>query len=175
MTGLINTEMNLKNFSKTEFNRDMSIEIRLMPLIKAVLGNFFIKKDINEDLHNGTDFLVLKVEQFRVAVRLRRFKYFEKYKDEFTIRWSRPSGVKTEYEKIMDGRVDYILYGFINECEDKIIHYFIGDLSVFRNMRPEPILIKKNNPPDSELAVFKINQFPLEFIKKLYQAPIKKL
>lgn len=96
-----------------------------------------------------------------------------KYKDDFTIRWSRPSGIKTEYQKIMEGLVDYILYGFVNELEDKIIHYFIGDLVVFRETNPNPFSVKPNNPHDSNLAVFRLCDLPDNFVLKLYTKEVK--
>jgi len=91
------------------------------------------------------------------------------YPNEFTIRWKRPSGVKTEIHKIKEGLVDYILYGFVDKEENKLIKYFIGDLDVFRECNVEPIAVKQNNPPDSLLGVFNLAQFPKEFVLKAYQ------
>ena len=66
--------------------------------IKNILGNFFIRKKEIDDLEKGTDFAIYFIERFSVGIRLRRYKQFIKkdYKNEFTIRWSRPSGAKTE-------------------------------------------------------------------------------
>lgn len=154
---------------KPTYIKDRRLEAKFQKIIKAILGNYFIRQDINVDQQEGTDFAVFEVRPFRVAVRLRRYAYFVKYKDEFTIRWSRPSGVKTEYHKIIDGLVDYILYGFIDEEESKIIAYFIGDLNIFRIIMPKPISIIPNNPYDSKLAVFNIRQLPKDFI--IYRYP----
>ena len=49
----------------------------------------------------------------------------------------------------------------------KIIQYFIGNLQIFRNMNSTPI-IKPNKPLDSWFAIYRINQFPKEFIIKWY-------
>lgn len=154
------------------FNTDSQIEYKFSKVIKGILGNYFINKDITQDLKQGTDFSVFTVTPFRVAVRLRRFDQYIKpgYKDEFTIRYSRPSGVKTEYQKINEGLVDYILYGFIDKEERKIIQYFIGDLRIFRTMKLKPLAIKPNNPHDSDLAIYKINQYPKTFILHFYTA-----
>ena len=62
-----------------------------------------------------------------------------------------------------------MLYGFIDESETRIIKYFIADLAVFTKCNVKPIAVKQNNPPDSELAVFNVNQFPNNFILKNYQ------
>lgn len=150
------------------FDVDSRLEYKFAKIIKAILGNQFIVKDIEADLHEGTDFLVFRLQHIRVACRLRRFRYLEKYADEFTIRWSRPSGIDTEYHKIIKGLVDYILYGFINQEETKIITYFIGDLKVFRDSAIKPFEIKPNNPYDSELAIYKIKDFPNNFVIKQF-------
>lgn len=153
---------------ETKYQSDRAIEDKFSKTIKAILGNQFFVKDVEADLRQGTDFLTYNIKPFRVAVRLRRFPIYLKYPDDFTIRWSRPSGVKTEIHKINEGLVDYLLYGFIDEKETKIIKYFIGCLSVFRNSNIKPISIISNNPPDSCLAVYKKSQLPISFILKLY-------
>ena len=148
---------------------DMQIETKFSKIIKGILGNQFITKDIYADEQEGTDFQTYTIHPLRVAVRLRRHSYYEKYKDEFTIRWSRPSGIKTEYQKIMEGLVNYILYGFLDEDESHIISYFIGDLSIFRNSNIQPYKIKPNAPiNDSELAIFRLDALPNEFVIKRY-------
>ena len=70
----------------------------------------------------------------------------------------------------MEGLVDFILYGFIDEPEKRIIEYFIGDLSVFRSFDPKPFSIKPNNPHDSDLAIFRLRDLPSEFVIKTYRA-----
>jgi len=151
------------------FQQNMNLEIKFTKIIKAILGNYFIVKDIEEDLERGTDFLILKINPFRIACRLRRYKFIKLYSDEFTIRASRSSGIKTEFDKIIDGYVDYILYGFINEDETKIIKYFIGDLKIFREYLPFPCATKKNKDyKASTLYAFKIKDLPDDFILKKY-------
>lgn len=98
----------------TKYEQDRKIEYRFSKTIKAILGCQFIIQDEIEDIKNGTDFMLLSVNPFRVAVRLRRFKYLSMYGNEFTIRWARPSGVKTEIHKIKEGLVNYLFYGFID-------------------------------------------------------------
>ena len=153
----------------SKFIKDSKIEFRFANLIKNILGQVFISKELTSDLEQGTDFAIFKVNPFKVAVRLRRFDYFESFYDEFTIRWSRPSGVKTEIHKIRDGLVDYLLYGFLSPDETEIIQYFIADLHKFGN--PKPYEIHQNYPKDSELAVYKWNQFPEDFVMSFYCHP----
>jgi len=164
---LNNTETN-----KPNFKADRQLEYKFHRIIKAILGNQFICQDEIEDLNNGTDFLLLKANPFRIGVRLRRYEYFKnpQYRTEFTIRWERPSGVETEIHKINQGLVDYILYGFVDEREKHIIQYFIGDLMVFKDVEATPV-IKPNTPLDSWLAIYEINQFPDDFIIRWYNRP----
>ena len=160
-------DLYLSETKQQNFNRDKELEQRFSRTIKAILGNQFISQNEIEDLQNGTDFLLLKAHQFRIGVRLRRYRHYlhKNRREDFTIRYKRPSGISTEYQKIQKGLVDYILYGFVDEQERRIIQYFIGALDVFRKTEASPI-IKPNKPLDSWLAIYRISQFPKEFIVK---------
>lgn len=147
---------------------DLRLERRFSPTLKAILGNQFIVQDSAEDTRGGTDFVVWTLSALRVAVRLRTHPFFVRYPNQFTIRWSRPSGIDTEIHKIRQGLVDYFLYGFVDETEAHIIAYFIGDLSIFRHLNPKPLDIKWNDPPDSQLAIYNLSQLPTEFVVKRY-------
>lgn len=152
------------------YEKDIRLEILFSRTIKAILGMYFFSQDVNYDRQLATDFVIFKIPdmEIRVGVRLRRYEYFLKYPKQFTIRWERPSGVKTEIHKIREGLVNYILYGFVDEQEKKLLQYFIADLEVFRLHEPIPIGIFNNNPPDSKLAAYNVTQFPKEFILKWY-------
>jgi len=128
---------------------DIGLELRFTKTIKGILGNCFIVQDPQHDRQEGTDFEIFTVQPFKVGVRLRRFAYLDRYGNEFTLRWSRPSGVPTEIDKVRSGLVDYILYGFVDAEERHILQYFIGDLNVFRANEPSPLGIFPNVPPDS--------------------------
>lgn len=156
---------------QTSFQKDYDIETRFTRQIKAILGNYFFRKDVAADLHEGTDFLVYEAGRVRVAVRLRRYSYWKnpQFRCEFTIRHSRPSGIKTEIHKIRVGLVDYMLYGFIDEPEQRILEYFISDLAIFRACDPEPLMVNENADGSSQFAVYGISQFPDAFILKRYR------
>ena len=150
---------------------DLRLEHRFTRQLKAILGNQFIVQDSGEDLKGASDFLVWGICPFKVAVRLRTYKYLLLYPNQFTIRWSRPSGIETEIHKIKKGLVDYLLYGFVDEAEKYILSYFIADFSIFRKVNPKPVAIFSNTPPDSQLAVFDLDQFSGDFIlKRWYRA-----
>lgn len=151
------------------FKKDYNIEERFSTKIKNILAQYFIQKDVQADLERGQDFAIYIVHPFKVAVRLRRFSYFPKFHNEFTVRWTRPLGTPTEIHKIREGLVQYFLYGFINEAETRIIQYFLANLAKFGDATPQKIY--PNNPPDSELAIFNITQFPRDFIIKFWCNP----
>jgi len=135
---------------------------------KAILAEHFITRDITADLEEATDFAIFHVKPFRIGVRLRRFSYFLSFHDEFTVRWARPlATTKTEIDKIRNGFINYYLYGFVNQEQDRIIQYFLADLKYFND--PKPCKILPNDPHDSDFAVYKLNQFPNGFILKLWR------
>lgn len=146
------------------YAEDIRLENKFLKTIKSILGNYFIGQSVEMDQKQATDFAIFIVNPFTVGVRLRTYKYYLRYPNEFTIRWIRPSGVLTEIDKIRNGLVDYILYGFVDEKEQRLVKYFIGDLQVFRDCEPKPVCIKWNTPPDSALAAFSIFDLPSEFL-----------
>lgn len=148
--------------------KDWSLEYKFEPQIKTILADQFITKDIDADMEQATDFAIYAVNPFKVAVRLRRYEFYSSFSHQFTVRWLRPSGVETEIDKIREGKVDYFLYGFVNEPETKIIQHFIGDLAIFRNNEPNPYQIFPNKPHDSDFAVYNIGQLPPTFIVKFW-------
>ena len=148
------------------YDDDIRLERKHSTTIAGILGKVFISQDAEMDWKHATDFAIFTVRPFTVAARLRTNGYLAKYGDQFTVRWSRPSGVDTEIHKIRRGDADYILYGFVSSDESSIVRYFIGDLDIFRSSEPEPIGIYPNNPPDSELAAYRLTQFTPSFVIK---------
>lgn len=154
------------------YDKDITLEHKLADRIKTVLGCYFFTQTQWQDQHEATDFAVFAAKPVKVAVRLRRYEYLARYGSEFTIRWTRPSGVATEIDKIRIGLVDYMLYGFVDETETKLMQYAICDLGIFRAQEPKPYSIKDNVPPDSQLAIYRLSQFPAPFVLKLWKRTI---
>lgn len=106
---------------------------KYIPEIKRNLGQHLISEPENfkEDKEHNTDLTILQLNPYRIACRIRKDKYREKYGNEFTIRASRPiTGHKTELTKIIEGWGDYFFYGFAND--EHLTQWFIGDLKAFR-------------------------------------------
>ena len=156
----------------TEFNKNFAFTAKFSQQLKAILGQQFIVEDIDEDQKRGTDFLVFSIKPFRVGVRLRRWYVYsnERYRNQFTIRWKLENGYPTEIDKIRDGFPDYILYGFCDEPEEKIVSYFIGDLEIFRKANLSPVETHWNYDGHSQLAAFCLDDMPSGFIIKQWNS-----
>lgn len=143
--------------------------------IKQILGLHLIgEPPIEEDQQRNTDLIVIRMEALRIACRVRSFEYLKKYHHEFTVRSSRFSGAKTEYQKIFDGWGDYMFYGFGDN--GYLMHWNLIDLDVFRNHIENAMPIEKpNTDMSSTFKVFKICDFPDELIvakKSFFTAPV---
>lgn len=104
----------------------------MLPHIKAICGMHLIgEPPVEEDAERNTDLMVLRMEAVRIGCRIRKFQDL-KYGGEFTLRASRPSGVKTELTKVIEGWGDYFFYGFANENADGLTQWVLADLRVFR-------------------------------------------
>jgi hypothetical protein len=147
---------------------------KFLPDIKRVLGEFLIKAaPIEEDAERNTDLIVLKLDAVRIACRIRRYEYWSRYPDQFTIRSGRPSGIKTELTKIIEGWGDYFFYGFSDEKESSLISWTLCDLKVFRVCFNRKIverkgllpgILQKNGDSSSSFIAFSLIEFPKEFI-----------
>ena len=135
----------------------------LMPEIKSVLGQKLIgpAPDVEDQQHN-TDLIVLHMAAVRIAVRLRRWTSI-KYRDEFTLRAKRPSGVETEFQKMMADWGDYFFYAFANDTSQYLVQWLLLDLSRFRDYcRALPKLpdLKWNHDRSSAFHSFKVAEIP---------------
>lgn len=91
-------------------------------IIQELAGEIIdIKKaDVNEDIHRATDFVV-RVNTGNIAGRIRKLKYLDEFGD-FTLRYSRPSGIKTELQKIREGFARWYIYSW---ADPKMIQAWI--------------------------------------------------
>jgi len=146
-----------------------------LPKIKMICGLYLTgEPPEEEDMERNTDLIVLNMMPLRIGCRIRRFSYFFKYKDDFTIRSDRPSKSKSELAKIIEGYGDYFFYGFSNHDETNLCAWKLCKFSVFRLwfMRKlakgeKGFYTKHKNIDDSsEFYSFKWNDLPPEFIIK---------
>lgn len=125
---------------------------KFLPEIKSILGQLLlVEPSVEEDQERNTDLIVIKMETIRIACRVRRYDVYEKeeYRKQFTIRIGRPSGIKTELTKIIEGWGDYNFYGISDKEEKRLIHWILGNLNAFRIWHQRECL-KNGKPPGIE-------------------------
>jgi len=108
---------------------------RFLPEIKQILGLHLIgEPPVEEDQERNTDLMVLKMDPVRIGCRVRRNTYLsnDEYAGQFTIRAGRPSGVKTELTKVIEGWGDYFFYAFCDEQEELLERWSLCSLNTFR-------------------------------------------
>lgn len=147
---------------------------KFLPEIKQLLGLYLINEaPIEEDRERNTDLIVLKMEAVRIGCRIRRNKYLAYYGNEFTIREGRPSNIKTELTKIIEGWGNYFFYGFADESEAALAKWALCDMNIFRlwfnrslvnNSGIIPGIAKNNKDNSSSFRVFKFSELPNNFI-----------
>lgn len=157
---------------QTTYEIDRSLEDKFALAVKGCLAQVFMRKRESADLEDAQDFAIYRAQPFSVGVRLRRFQFYNPvFRRQFTIRYHRPGDILTEIDKIRAGKVDYIFYGFLGPNAGHIIQFFVGDLRYFMEPEPTPIRVFWNDPPDSELAVYQVDQFPPQFIVAYWNNP----
>lgn len=137
--------------------------------IQRILGEaFFILPSLSDDQMKNTDLICLDISGKRIGCRVRKKKYLREYAFEFTIRSSRPRGTKTEYQKILEGWGDYFFYGFANNTSASLLHWFVGDLEVFRNCLNSGMVgtSKQNSDGSSGFKSFRWEDVPENFFVK---------
>jgi len=142
---------------------------RFLLEIKSILGAHLIAEPpVEEDAERNTDLTVLRMDAVRVACRVRKNTWLQRYGDEFTVRAGRPSGNKTELTKILEGWGNYIFYGFCDGSETRLDRWVLGDLNAFRiwfnrytcKTGNPPGFDKKNRDGSSTLRVFNVYEIP---------------
>lgn len=115
------------------FSADYEWQSAYLPHVKRLIGEALIREgSFEEDAEQATDLIVLRLDGFRVGVRIRRPEYFERYQDEFTIRSRRDTGSETELAKIRAGWGDYLFYAFASTTPARLRAARLLDLTQFR-------------------------------------------
>lgn len=157
----------------SHYRNDREWSDTFSPKIKRILGAHLIDTSpIEEDIKRNTD-MVITAAGTRIALRMRRYDFLERYPDDFTIRLERSSGMKTEFAKIMENWGDYNFYGFENKAGDDVASYSIGRLDVFRRWIREQIekhngayhLNRRvNNDGTTSFAIFDLDDMPDDYL-----------
>ena len=163
---------------------------RFLPEIKQILGLHLIgEPPIEEDQERNTDLVVLKMEPVRIGCRVRRpvsengYLCFEKHSDEFTIRAGRPSGIKTELTKIIEGWGNYFFYAFSDHNHEHLMKWVLCNLNIFRLWFNRELVKKRgafpttilNHDNSSNFIPFRFVDLPPDFIvaeKEIEEKPL---
>jgi hypothetical protein len=168
----------------TDWQENKKWSDQFIPEIKSILGYYLIgPAPEDEDREHNTDLIVLSMRPVRIACRVRRFKYWRSYRDEFTIRCSLPNGYKTELTKIIEGFGDYLFYGFADEDEFTLHAWALAQLNTFRLWHSRqlarsgamdfPGIQKPNHDGSSEFRAFKWLDFPGDFVIASKNIPVR--
>lgn len=139
----------------SSWDKDKNWSDLYLPQIRAIVGPLLLEPaPLEMDLREATDLKILKARDMRIACRLRRPGYADRYPFEFTIRSQRHHN-KTELEKILNGFGDWAFYGHVDNAE-RLNRYLLLDLDWFR-----AVIFYDNNHhrwlPANGVAVEKMN------------------
>ena len=162
------------------WERDKQWSDGFLPEIKRNLGEHLMgEPPVEEDQERNTDLITLWMSPVRIACRIRKPDAWQ-YRDDFTIRYSRPRGTKTELTKIIEGYGDYIFYGHADEDGHSLRAWGLGNLGALRiwfsrylatNNGRVPGFSMPNTDNSSTFRVFKWNDIP-EFVVAHSNLPI---
>lgn len=106
---------------------------KFIPQLQMICGMLMFRvSSVADDTMRNTDLIVLTTDsQKRIACRVRRYSYFERYPHDVTIRTVNKNH-KTEFQKIIEGWGDLMIYAFSSKDESSIMVYYVIDLNSLR-------------------------------------------
>jgi hypothetical protein len=135
----------------------------MIPQIKLIVGPYLLTPaPMEADCKEATDLIVMHARDMRIACRVRRPGYRERYPNQFTIRCHRASGAPTKLEKIVNGFGDWFFYAHATE-ENTISEWLLIDLASFRAALARRASLRCGKCPNGDgtsLAWFDVTSFP---------------
>lgn len=149
------------------YTRNRAWSDQFLPDIKRIVGSHLLKAAPNEqDWLEATDLMLLDARDTRIAARVRRPGYAERFPHQFTIRAETRYGGETELAKIVNGKGDLMFYGHAAEGGGFASWYLI-DLNAFRaapirhaNGGPRISYGDKRNADGTAFKWFDLRSFP---------------
>lgn len=116
------------------YSTDRQWSDRYIPTIKNIVGpHLVVASPFDIDTQQAADLIVLTARDLRIAARVRRAGYADRYPYEFTVRSKRDNGVTTELAKLISGWGDWMFYGHAADNETPAIsRWWLVDLTVWR-------------------------------------------
>lgn len=149
---------------------------RFIPNMKKIIGPQLLQiTSFEQDTKQASDLIVFDVKRnndkpIQIACRVRTYEQYKNYPGQFTIRFKLPSGVETEWDKIMNGWADWFFYGAQKDHDSlEIYPWYLIDLNKFRNYINEYMHLmeegkdyfrqQNKNSDGNEFLAFVINRF----------------
>lgn len=116
------------------YDTDRQWSDQYVPAIRAIVGPLLIQPaSLLVDRNEATDLMLLHARDMRIAARVRRPGFADRYPDDFTLRAQRPNDVPTEFFKVLSGFGDWFFYGHAAYGSGRQIkRWLIVDLDVWR-------------------------------------------
>jgi hypothetical protein len=116
------------------YSQDRAWSDLKIPTIKQIVGPLLLEPaEFKVDALQATDLMIMHARDKRIAARVRRSGYADRYPYEFTIRSARSSGATTELTKLIEGFGDWMFYGHSsNDAGPDIGRWYVIDLNIFR-------------------------------------------
>ena len=149
---------------------------QFIPELSKIVGPFLLQPTTYyHDAKEATDLIMLNARDLRIACRVRRAGYADRYPYDFTIRASNDAGYPTELQKIIKGFGDWMIYAH-EGAAGSLARWFIIDLDIFRaeliedgyrRIANEDRLLPRGtipmeNPDGSSFFVFDVRRLPPE-------------
>jgi hypothetical protein len=143
---------------------------RFLPEIKQLIGGYLLEAapDPADDFQ-ATDLMMLDARDMRVAARVRRPGYAQRYPHQFTIRSAVSSGAQTELSKIVNGNGDWMFYGHSNAAQTGLEAWSLIDLRAFRAglirhraNTPNIVMGDQRNADGTRFKWFDMRSFPAD-------------
>jgi len=111
---------------------------KFIPEIKRIVGYHLLEiSTLEQDTKQATDLIILNGRDKRIAARMRKQKYENRYPHDITIRskieGSNGHSVETEFSKLVAGYGDWMFYGFSkDDVSGEISRWYLIDLNKWR-------------------------------------------
>jgi hypothetical protein len=115
------------------YEQDRRWSDRFIPAIKQIVGPRLMSVTPDEiDCKQAADLMVFSARDMKIAARVRRPGFADRYPYEFTVRAKRDSGAETELSKIVNGWGDWMFYGHSDAEEKQFALWWLIDLHALR-------------------------------------------
>ena len=158
------------NFRTNFYALNRSWSDQFLPDIRRIVGAHLLQVAPDQvDWHEATDLMMLDARDTRVAARVRRPGYAERFPNQFTVRAESRFGGETELAKIVNGKGDWMFYGHALPSGHGLASWCLLDLKAFRagliRQAQNGYPIRSGNKRNADGTAFKwfdIRSFPKE-------------